>query len=423
MQCKFAGTTKLKTIIPQKYQDKNTMKHVLLLFVFFVIIILSLPHQTMLRAQVQPTIEYNLQTLIAEAAKGYVQPLAAGFTMNMNGGWFHEAPPARRFGFMLEVGAVGMAAFVPLDQTFSRTSTYRLTPDQARQTASMVREYTTLPANAQNDIIRAVSQRDFTVQIAGPTAIGSNTENVRIALSASEQARTFSTNVNGRAVNIVLPDNQSYALDIKGLLNPRDYFLNAVPLVAPQLTIGTFMGTRGVVRFVPNVADWVGLGKLGRVSMFGWGIQHNPLTWFFADSTALPLNVSLNFYNQSYRLTDAVQAAGIAYGATASWRFGGSAFAFTPYAGFLMESTTLIVDYKYQPRSATGQVVNDINGQPLQAVPIRFDIPSENVSRIVLGASIHLLVADIGAEVNLGNRYTTVNAHAFVRLGNDAPKD
>jgi hypothetical protein len=178
-----------------------------------------------------------------------------------------------------------------------------------------------------------------------------------------------------------------------------------------------------VVRFVPNVSDWIGLGKLGNVSMFGWGVQHNPLVWFFADSTALPFSIGLNFYNQSYRLTDAVRAVGNAYGASASWTFGGAVFSFTPYAGFLLENATVSVDYAYQPRTASGQVVQDVTGQPLTPVPIKFDIVGENTNRIVLGASLRVLyLVDLGAEVNIGNRYTTLNANVSIRIGNDAPK-
>lgn len=393
------------------------MRHILTPFVCIILTASSMI------AQVQPTLQSSVQTLVAEAARGYLQPVASGFTTNMHGAWFHEAPPARKFGFLLDIGVVGMAANVPLDQTFSRSASYQFTPDQARQSLSTVSQYNALPANVQNDILRAVTARNFTVQISGPTAIGSKNDNVKINLTASDLERTFTTTMNGRPVSVTIPNNQSFGLDVRGLLDPRDYFLTAVPFAAPQLTIGTFMGTRGVVRFVPNIADWVGLGKLGNISMFGWGIQHNPLTWFFADSTALPLSIGLNFYNQSYRLTDAVRAAGNAYGISASWTLGGAVLSFTPYAGFLLENSTITVDYRYQPRSATGQIVNDVNGQPLQPVPIFFEMQGENTSRIVLGASLRLLyLLDVGAEINIGNRYTTLNANVSVRIGNDLPK-
>jgi hypothetical protein len=46
-----------------------------------------------------------------------------------------------------------------------------------------------------------------------------------------------------------------------------------------------------------------------------------------------------------------------------------------------------------------------------------------DTSRIVLGASLRLLyLLDVGAEVNIGNRYTTLNANVSVRIGNDLPK-
>jgi hypothetical protein len=67
--------------------------------------------------------------------------------------------------------------------------------------------------------------------------------------------------------------------------------------------------------------------------------------------------------------------------------------------------------------------VNDVNGQPLQPVPIAFEIQGENTSRIILGANIRLLyLVDVGAEINIGNRYTTLNANVSVRIGNDLPK-
>lgn len=374
-------------------------------------------------AQIQSSIQSSLQNLITEGAKGYAQPIAAGFLANMNGAWFDDAPPARKFGFVAELGMVGMTANVPLDQTFVRTAQYQLNADQARQALTGVTAFTTLPSASQNDILRLITQRNLNVQISGPTVIGKQTENVNISISASQQDRTFTTTVGGRTVTVEIPANQSIALDVKGLLNPRDYFLNAVPFAAPQLTIGTFMGTRGVVRFVPNLSNWIGVEKLGDISMFGWGIQHNPLTWFFADSTALPINIGLNFYNQSFRITQAVRAVSNSYGASASWTFGGAVLALTPYAGYLMENSLITVDYQYQPRTANGQLVTDINGQVLKPVPINFMIEGENTSRIILGLGLRVLsIVDVSAEVNLGNRYTTLNASASVRLGNDAPR-
>jgi hypothetical protein len=210
---------------------------------------------------------------------------------------------------------------------------------------------------------------------------------------------------------------------VRGLLDTRDYFLNSVPFAAPQLTIGTIMGTRGVIRYVPNVSNWVGLGKLGDIGMFGWGIQHNPLVWFASDTNAFPFSVALNYYNQSYSLTSAIRANGAAYGISASWTFGGAIFAFTPYAGFLLETSHLSVDYQYQPRTVSGQIAVDIDGRPIAPVPIAFDVVGENTSRIVLGASARILYAvDIGAEVNFGNRFTTFNLNASVRFGNDLPR-
>jgi hypothetical protein len=370
------------------------------------------------------TVQTSLQRLIETGARGYIEPLTAGFTTNINGGWFHEAPPARTASLMIELGAVAMFAGVPVNQTFSVASDYTLTTDQAATILSRTNGYNTLPQSAQTDILRSVVSRSLPVEISGPTVIGSKNDNVRIGITANQAQRTFSTTVAGRSVSVVLPASESIALDVRGLLDTRDYFLNSVPFAAPQLTIGTIMGTRGVIRYVPNVSNWVGLGKLGDIGMFGWGIQHNPLVWFASDTNAFPFSVALNYYNQSYSLTSAIRANGAAYGISVSWTFGGAVFAFTPYAGFLLETSRLSVDYQYQPRTVSGQIAVDIDGRPIAPVPIAFDVVGENTSRLVLGASARILYAvDIGAEVHFGNRFTTFNLNASVRFGNDLPHE
>ncbi|MCS6808296.1 MAG: hypothetical protein RML40_06730 [Bacteroidota bacterium] len=371
----------------------------------------------------QPNIQTNLQQLIERSARAYIQPLAEGFTMNINGGWFHEAPPARTAALMVDVGVVGMFASVPVNQSFRVTGEYSLTPEQARRMLSRADGYNLLPQSAQNDIVRAVVARSLPVEITGPTAIGDKNTNVRIGLTANEAQRTFTTTVAGRNITVVLPANESVMLDVRGLLDTRDYLFNAVPFATPQLTVGTIMGTRGVIRYVPNLANWVGLGPLGEIQMFGWGVQHNPLTWFANDANALPINVALNYYTQSYTLTKAVRAQGTAYGVSASWTLGGSVFAITPYAGYILESASLNIDYEYQPRTATGEVALDVDGRPIAPVPIKFAVVGENTSRAIVGVSARILyLVDVGIEMNIGNRFSTVNINASVRLGNDLPQ-
>lgn len=390
---------------------------------FQTLIITTVVLCSIAESHAQSTVQTSLQRLVETGARAYIQPLAAGFTTNINGAWFHEAPPARSAALMIELGGVAMFAGVPVNQTFSVASEYSLTPEQASAILTRANGYSALPQSAQNDILRAVVGRSLPVEISGPTAIGDKNMNVRIGIIANDAQRTFTTSIGGRTATVVLPANESIALDVRGLLDSRDYIFGAVPFAAPQLTIGTIMGTRGVLRFVPNVANWLGLGSLGEIGMFGWGVQHNPLTWFANDSNALPFNLALNYYNQSYSLTSAIRANGIAYGVSASWTFGGAVFSFSPYGGFILESTRLSVDYGYQPRTASGQIAVDIDGRPIAPVPIKFDVIGENTSRIILGLSARILyLVDIGVELNIGNRFSTVNASASVRLGNDLPR-
>jgi hypothetical protein len=368
-------------------------------------------------------VKTSLQRLIETGARAYIQPLAAGFATNINGGWLHEAPPARTGAFMLELGAVAMLSGAPANQTFSVASEYALTPEQASAILARASGYSSLPQAAREDILRAVVARSLPVEISGPTVIGNKNDNVRIGIIANQMQRTFTTTIGGQTATVVLPENEAIRLDVRGLLDTRDYFLNSVPFATPQLTIGTLMGTRAVLRFVPNIADWVGLGTLGNIGMFGWGVQHNPLVWFAADTNALPFSIGLNYFSQQYALTDAVSARGSAYGVSASWTFGGAVFAFTPYAGFLLETTEMNVRYEYQPRTANGAIALDIDGRPIAPVPINFDIVGDNTSRFVFGLSARILyLADVGVEINVGNRYSTINANASIRIGNDLPK-
>ena len=66
---------------------------------------------------------------------------------------------------------------------------------------------------------------------------------------------------------------------------------------------------------------------------------------------------------------------------------------FTPYAGFMLESSTMEVTYDYIVQSPSGPLTQSV----------KFEIDGENSSRLTLGVSIRLLFININADYNIGS--------------------
>ncbi len=340
-----------------------------------------------------PTFEETMQKLSLDAAKAYVNPIVSGFGVDLNGGWFHRAPRATMLGFDLELGAVVMGTFFKDDaKSFSSTGTFSFDQQQAASLTSFVDTDPTYAAltptqkgQLKTQLQNAIVQQTFTLGVAGPTVVGPKTDSIRIAFAQ----KVFSTTYG----NVTVP-GQKVTLPVSGYLEN----LKVLPLAAPQLTLGTFFGSQFTFRYLPSYND----KDLGKMTYFGWGIQHNPGVWF-GGVDALPVDLSVGFFTQKLKVGDVFETKATTFGINVSKRLGWGFLNLTPYAGYMFEKSTMSFAYDFSAPDPT-------NGyQSTKVEHVTFDLDSENKSRAVVGLSFKFLIVNINADYNFG-KYNSATA-------------
>ncbi len=333
--------------------------------------------------------EETMSKLSMDAAKAYVNPIVSGFGVNMNGGWFHRAPRAEMFGFDLEFGVVAMGTyFKDENKTFSNSGSFAFSQDQATSLTNFVNSDPSIPSsqksNVQNYLVQQITQSTFSLTVSGPTVVGSKSDSVKIRFNS----KTY--NVPGYG-SVTVP-GQDVALPVVGFLGE----LPALPLASPQLTLGTFVGTQFTFRYLPSQD----VKNMGKAKYFGWGFQHNPGLWL-GGADALPLDLSLSFFTQKIEVGSIFQSKATEFGINASKRLGWGFLNLTPYAGFMLEKSTMSFAYD-------AVLPDPANSGASTTRHIAFDLESANKSRIVLGLSVKLLFINVNADYNIGkyNSYT-----------------
>jgi len=346
-------------------------------------------------------IEESLKQLTEKAANGYLAPIITPIGINLNGGWFHKAPPAKKFGLDLELGVVGMVTFLPedVDRTFSVTDeNFKFSLSQADLLTSFVFSdplYAGLPADVQiaiqQEVINQITGQEFTIGISGATIVGLETDTIKIDFSEA----TFDVDVAGYTGQVTVPAQQ-LDLGFGGLSFLAD--MSSVPLAAPQLSVGTVLGTRATIRYIPTIdlstipgASLFLDEDFGKISYFGFGLQHNPSVFL---PVPLPVDVAVAFYTQTLKIgKDFIKVKTTAWGLNASKKLGIGPINITPYAGFMFEKSTIDIAYTYE--------IESLLGSP-RTIDIDLQFKGENKSRIILGLSLKLLLFNINADYNIG---------------------
>jgi hypothetical protein len=333
-------------------------------------------------------LEGFLTGLSMDAAAKYVAPIVSAFGMNLNGGWFHKAPSSKTFGFNVEVGLVGMATFYPKDTkylSFNTSGDFRFNTAQATQL--ILSSGLVLPPTVQSALIDQITQLDFTVNISGATVIGDPTDYIEIDFSGADI--TFTDPGTGLPRTETLGAD-TITLDIGGFEAISD--LSFLPLAAPQLSLGTVLGTRVTFRYLPSITlD----EELGKFKYFGFGIQHNPGVLL---PTPLPFDVGVGFFTQTLEIGTLFKAKTTAFGFNASKKLGVGPISITPYAGFMLEKSNIDIKYDF---------ILDEGTIDEQVIPIAFELEGDNRSRIVIGLSLRLLMLNFNADYNIG-KYNSV---------------
>lgn len=345
-------------------------------------------------------IEQTLKQLTERAANGYFAPIVTPIGTDLNGGWFHKAPPAKVFGLDLEVGVVGMATYWPDDvvKTFDVTDTTFKFSDQ--QAWDLITALNLGDANLEQALFDQIKDQNFSVSIHGPNIIGDPEDDIQIDFSGTDVTYPDPYNPGQNLTETLGAD--TWALTGVGGLSFLEK-LSFVPLAAPQLGVGTVFGTRATFRILPTI-DISSIPpfslfldeEFGKISYFGFGLQHNPGVFLPAP---LPIDVAVAFYTQTLKVgTDFLKVKTSAWGLTASKKLGIGPINITPYAGFMLEKSTIDIAYQYEIEGV---------GTP-QEIDIDLHFEGENKSRLTLGLSVRLLLFNINADYNIGkyNSYT-----------------
>jgi hypothetical protein len=100
--------------------------------------------------------------------------------------------------------------------------------------------------------------------------------------------------------------------------------------------------------------------------------------------------------------TATASAAGVMMSKTFGWRL----FNVIPYAGAMVERSTMTVEYDYVLR---------LPGDRLTTRQIRFDSDGENQGRLTLGLGFRLLLLNFNLDYSLG-KYRSVSAGLMVGI-------
>jgi hypothetical protein len=160
------------------------------------------------------------------------------------------------------------------------------------------------------------------------------------------------------------------------LFHPGGFDLSTFTLAAPQLEIGSILGTRAVVRWV---SFNVGQSDLGKVDLFGVGGQHSISQYL---PPTFPLDLAAGVFYQKLKFNDdLVVAKSLHFDLTGSKRFG----VLQPYAAVGYDQLKL--DSHYTSDVSPGE-------------SIQVDFPSDNHAHFTVGIQANLAFVKLHGEYN-----------------------
>ncbi len=298
-------------------------------------------------------LSYNLSRVAGEYAQSYLQPFINSFGADLNSGFYSATSSLadRQTGFHLSFGLKTIGAFVPANEkTFSAVY------------------YDTVMYNLYGQEYPVSGKA--TVKDA-PTIFG----------SADPANATVEINDTIYAALIAYPIHETRQEKTIGGLVPTDF----VPLVVPQLNIGTYMGTDIFLRWLPSIK----LGSYGNTSFIGFGIEHNLNQYL----PGLPVNIDLLFSYQNMGITDTTGYRFINLNALAVDALVNKALGIVNvYGAVQYESENLDVNYKYIPQNSNSNSFT---------TNINFSLKGENTFRLITGVSVSLGIFNVNLDYNI----------------------
>jgi len=185
-------------------------------------------------------------------------------------------------------------------------------------------------------------------------------------------------------VSTVIGGTEAVTLDGPGgaeLVFPGGLDLSNWGFVAPQLTIGSVLGTQAMIRWLSVT---FGDQDVGDMNFWGIGGQHSVSQYF----PALPFHLAIGAMYQKVELgSKLVDANGLALNLTGSRSFG-RVVRFEPYVGVGMDSFAM--DIKYDAKDQAGNVIDEI--------AVSYD--RKTTGRFTLGGNLKLPILKVHGEVN-----------------------
>lgn len=317
------------------------------------------------------TINETLSNISSGAVLKYAEPVIDAFGSSMNSGWFTGLPSSSN-GIHAKLRFVGVGSFFTDDlRRFSYVGNLRLTSSQVDEILiSSGYNPNTIPnyESMKNEIL----SKEWEVKFDGPTITGDLEEYLMVEFPEAV--------VQGFTID-------SYTLeltDVKGYLNNID----VMPSPALQFDLGSVIGTAASVRYFRGI----NLRDLGIVNIWGGGIIHNLNYWF---DDALPLEVGLGYYFQSFKVGDVFKNTASQYGLFISKRIGGR-ISIEPYAGLTYETSRSEINYKYEFDSPAGR----------QELQLNIDYNGDQTVNLAVGTSINLSIFVLNFDYKFGGTNT-----------------
>lgn len=280
----------------------------------------------------QTDLENALQQLTGPNAQAYMQPGADLFAANMHSGYFHSAH-IPRLGFTIEFALIAMTAPIT----------------DERKTCTMATPPGFTPATFE------------TATIFGGKG-------------------TTVTNSSIPSLSYKGPD---------GIFNTSMF-----PLAAPQLTIGSVIGTQVSVRYIP-IPKIGNEGTIPEGKSWALGVRHSISQWL----SFLPLDVAASYFYNSLDAGDLLEFSGSQFGLEASKNFS----VLVVYGGLAYESATMKVSYTYEDPYTSA------------ITPVKIDLDAANAVRATVGLGVELGILKIFANANFGS---IIQYSGGIALGN-----
>ncbi len=265
----------------------------------------------------QSTLESTIKQFDQESVSGYVQPFGDLFGATMNAGFYRSARIPGN-GFTLRIDLVGMATIISDDY---RMYDAKLPPGFMPQGGSYK-----------------------TATVFGGR--GTTFKDVESGLEYKGSDGVFDTRV--------------------------------FPLVVPQLTVGSVLGTQLSIRFISTPE--LGGGKFPSSTLFGAGFRHSVSQYF----TNPPVDVAIGGYYSTFDVGDLIAFQGGAVNMQVSRTFA----LITLYGGMAWETSS--TDIRYSPDVQSGKSFVSVT------------LSGGNTFRFTGGLEIDLQAVKLFADINMG---------------------